>query len=60
MSVKAIMHWELEQLDLLEKLHTRMGWDDDSGQYKKRLKAITREGSVSIDRVKKEWRRRCR
>ena len=44
MSVKATMHWELEQLDLLEKLATRMEWAEDSVQYKKRLKAITREG----------------
>ena len=52
MSVKATMHWELEQLDLLEKLANRMEWAEDSVQYKKRLKAITREGSQSIDRAK--------
>ena len=52
MSVKATMHWELEQLDLLEKLATRMEWAEDSVQYKKRKKAITREATVAIDRAK--------
>ena len=29
MSVKAIMQWELEQMDLLEKLANRMEWEED-------------------------------
>ena len=28
MSVKAIMQWELEQMDLLEKLANRMEWEE--------------------------------
>ena len=52
MSVKATMNWELEQLDLLQNLADRMKWEEDSAQYKKRLKAITREATVAIDRAK--------
>ena len=53
MSVKATMHWELEQLDLLEKLANWMEWNEDSvHEYKKMKKAITREATVAIDRVK--------
>ena len=52
MSVSATMNWELQQLDLLNKLAERMEWDEDSAQYKKRLKAITREATVAIDRAK--------
>ena len=52
MSVKATMHWEIEQLDVLEKLANRMEWNENSGEYKKRKKAITREATVAIDRAK--------
>jgi hypothetical protein len=42
MSVREIMQWELEQLDMLKKLTKRMqNWEEDHVQYKKRLKAIT-------------------
>ena len=52
MSVKSIMQEELEQMDLLGKLAKRMEWEEDNPQYKKRLKAITREGATALDRVK--------
>ena len=52
MSVREIMQWELEQLDMLKKLGNRMEWTEDHVQYKKRLKAITREATVAIDRAK--------
>ena len=52
MSVESIMQAELAHLDMLGDLAKRMAWDEDHREYKKRLKAITREGSQSIDRVK--------
>ena len=39
-------------MDLLGELAKRMEWDAENPQYKKRLKAITREGSQSLDRSK--------
>ena len=52
MSVREIMQWELEQLDMLKKLAKRMDWEEDHVHYKKRLKATTHEGAMALDRVK--------
>ena len=52
-SVKQIMQWEMEQLDVLEKLQKRTNWDDENAQFKKRQETITREEAEWMDRVKK-------
>ena len=54
MSVKSIMQEEIAQMDLLGELAKRMEWDAENPQYKKRLKAITREGSQSLDQSRME------
>ena len=48
MSIKAIMQAEVEHMDMLSDLAERMDWETDHPQYKRRLKAITREASTSI------------